>query len=574
MIPLAMTLMAAGAYKQHKRDKLDAQRDQEDRDELMAERKQKRADRERTTAAREAVANAYAPVETSQEQLAGPTMPDEPAMPVAAKAGTKFYGTMGEASDAAAAANDPMAQADRASRALLAMGEVAPAQAIRTSARQEKLGGLQLDEAQRKMLAQAFDDSLQPLATHDAIAETISSSNLGGALKVKAVPGADGKTVEYHVVEADGSTKPSGYSFENSPRGLLEAKAAMSKLTPVSQKLEYLHKQDTLRRQTERDAADARFKQAEFDQRQPLVDSQVAENNARSAYFQGGGAQGGRAPAPERMAEPDKIALEGLQRERTNVEKRIGQIEDAILKSQADGMWDEAAPNAMAMRQQLRQQQERIGALRIQEGAILRKYQQTSAAPDPYGLRGAPGGAGGGGAPAGGQPVVPAATQAARDVEAGQQMVLSQFGGDVNRARAELAQMLDGIRRAPAGEARSMLQRQAAQLQAGIEAMSKAPAAAGPGEQPGQPQAAALAPPGAAGAPGAVAQRPAAAIPAAVRSPVVAPAQPLAGMASLNSTAEDKAILQVLKARIAAAARGGQPLNEAEMLRAKQAGLI
>lgn len=63
--------------------------------------------------------------------------------------------------------------------------------------------------------------------------------------------------------------------------------------------------------------------------------------------------------------------------------------------------------------------------------------------------------------------------QAASDVAAGKQMVLAEHGGDLNRARAELAAMQDGIKRAPKGEARSALESQAARLKAGIDALSQ-----------------------------------------------------------------------------------------------------
>lgn len=65
---------------------------------------------------------------------------------------------------------------------------------------------------------------------------------------------------------------------------------------------------------------------------------------------------------------------------------------------------------------------------------------------------------------------------------------MSEFGGDVNRARAELAQMEAGIKAAPANEARTMLQSQAARLRAGIAAMSAQPAAA-PAAAPAAPAA-------------------------------------------------------------------------------------
>lgn len=530
---LGIALMAGAAYKQHQTEKRERQRDDEDRAEVLEKRKFERSERERTLAARDAVAQAYTPVNVTQEQLPGPTMPEEPALPTLPKAGDKFFSTPGEATDAAAKANDPMAQADRASKALLGMGDVAGAQAIRGSARKEKLDGLQLDEAQRKALSQAFDDSLQPLATHDAIAEMVSGSNLGGALQLKAVPSADGKSVEYHVVGADGSTKPSGYSFENSTKGLLEAKAAMSKLTPVTQKLEYLHKQDQQRRLAEKDAADAQFKRDEFNQRQPLIDSQVARNMADAAAPRtGGSAAAGSGPV--RMDEPDKTALASIEKERARVDKRVTQIEDAILKAQADGMWDEAAPNAQALRMQLRQAQESLGALRIREGAIMRKYQDAAPA-DPYGLRAPAGGAGA--APAGGQPTVRPATQGARD-------------------RDRVAILQQELAKATNPADRAAIERE-------LQRMGVTPAA------PGAPAAAAPAAAPAPATPAAPAQaQPPGMLDRIMSSPI---AQRIGAMGVDYTTPQGKALLQ---RRVQEAASGGAPLSEVETLRARQAGFL
>jgi len=165
---------------------------------------------------------------------------------------------------------------------------------------------------------------------------------------------------------------------------------------------------------------------------------------------------------PDRMSEADKYTLQ-------DINKRAELINSEIVKAQAGGMWDENNPNAKALRTQQ-------ATLRMQAQGVLSRYAQEGASPDPLGIRGS-------GAPAASAPGrgpdtrVNPADQAARDVDAGKQMVMSEFGGNVARAEAELAQMQEGLRRAPAGDAKSMLASQAARLQAGIAAVKATSAA-------------------------------------------------------------------------------------------------
>lgn len=61
--------------------------------------------------------------------------------------------------------------------------------------------------------------------------------------------------------------------------------------------------------------------------------------------------------------------------------------------------------------------------------------------------------------------------QQGRDVEAGKLMINSEYGGDVSRARADYQEMMAGVKAAPAGEARSMLESKAGRLKAGLDSM-------------------------------------------------------------------------------------------------------
>jgi hypothetical protein len=67
-------------------------------------------------------------------------------------------------------------------------------------------------------------------------------------------------------------------------------------------------------------------------------------------------------------------------------------------------------------------------------------------------------------------------TQAGRDAEGGVTIIMTDLGGSIPRAEAELKQMMEGIARAPRGEARTMLERDAAVLRAGIAKLKANPA--------------------------------------------------------------------------------------------------
>lgn len=74
-------------------------------------------------------------------------------------------------------------------------------------------------------------------------------------------------------------------------------------------------------------------------------------------------------------------------------------------------------------------------------------------------------------APAAAASRVTPAAQAGKDAEAGRLMIENEFGGSVERAKSELSAMREGIKRAPAGDARSMLEGQANRLESGIRAV-------------------------------------------------------------------------------------------------------
>ncbi|RZJ05110.1 MAG: hypothetical protein EOP39_20265 [Rubrivivax sp.] len=77
----------------------------------------------------------------------------------------------------------------------------------------------------------------------------------------------------------------------------------------------------------------------------------------------------------ERMDEADKLRYTGLS-------KQIDDINSAMIKAQAEGSWDEASPNAQALKRNL-------ASLRMQSSDIMGKY-SGQAQTDPLGIRKTP----------------------------------------------------------------------------------------------------------------------------------------------------------------------------------------
>lgn len=263
VLPLAIALMAAGGYRKYKQDQVDEQTAAEEAQAKREDRAFTLGERARIVKQRDDTAAAAAPTTVDETPVAMPIgSRDEPRAPedVGIRAAGKTFTNRADADKAAAEYNAEPAVAKRVAGVARMAGDYAGSQQVMNLSRQGQLADMQLDEAQAAHLNKLFDDNLQKLGTHDDIANAISESTLGGSLKVKAVPSADGKKVEYHRVNDDGSTTPTGQSFPVGDKGVLEAKLVMARLTPVSQKLDYLHKQAT----AEQDQAN---KDREFTQR-------------------------------------------------------------------------------------------------------------------------------------------------------------------------------------------------------------------------------------------------------------------------------------------------------------------
>jgi hypothetical protein len=362
--------LGAGMVGFQKGQDMKARREREQRDDEYEQEQRARTRREqqRQDEIRTETAAAYAPTSVESGEVYQPQVDDDgnamPANPTAGtyKAGGRRYTSMTEATQAADAYNTPAARTTRMADVLGAKGEAKAAADLRTSARQERAGELQLADAERAHLDRLFEQSLSAVGTPDQLAELVSKSTLGGQLQIKAVPSPDGKTFSFVKVNPDGSASPASDAFPNTPEGLLQAKVGMSRAIPLAQKLEHVFKNRDMALKERQVAADEEYKKAM---------AEAATTRADKA--------GGTKSTFDRMDEVDKIQFNALN-------KTAQQIEEAIIKAQADGMWQPDSPNAKALTS-------RLAAVRLQAVALVKKYSDGKT-PDPIGLRapeGAPG---------------------------------------------------------------------------------------------------------------------------------------------------------------------------------------
>lgn len=249
------------------------------------------------------------------------------------------------------------AQARREDRAFT-LGE--RARIVKQRDREGQLADMQLDEAQAAHLNKLFDDNLQKLGTHDDIARVISESTLGGNLKVKAVPTGDGKRVEYHRINEDGSTTPTGQSFQAGDRGVLEAKLVMGRMTPVSQKLDYLHKQSTAEqtqanvdreftRKTGESDRDYELSKKEADRRAKHDSAMLSNDNARVGIARM--AASAKAATGKVEGASPGLGLKDMREFEDDVFKRLGpEFDPKNAESDAQRAQIAAARNEIATR--------------------------------------------------------------------------------------------------------------------------------------------------------------------------------------------------------------------------------
>lgn len=251
-----------GGYLQAQDKTRKQKQEDEDRADRKADREFMKSERDRTVAIRNRLGDAAAPV-SMESVMAKPDTADNRDV---GTPGTELIDTgsrrvgqqtfapdqLPQAQAAVQAANTPQAQTTRMADVLARSGDPVAAQQLRTGARQEQVGQMQLDEAQRTALNRAYDDSLNStVKSWEDLPTFVNDSKhdgQGGGLKIAVKPGADGKTVQIHRMNADGSTTPTGLSFGSDATGLMQAKAFISKGLSTSDKLNHLYQQSQSQR--------------------------------------------------------------------------------------------------------------------------------------------------------------------------------------------------------------------------------------------------------------------------------------------------------------------------------------
>lgn len=270
----------------------------------------------------------------------------------------KTYATMAEAQGAADAYNAPDQMNARMSQALLRGGKPAEAAQLRAAATQEKVSGLQLSDLERQHANQKFDDALAGLGSFDDIA---------GFTKTKPLVSADGKSVSFQQVGADGTTKDLPYRFSNDAKGLSEAKSMMSKSLPEMQKLSYLHQQ------FQEGESKARWEK-EYKLRED-GEKRRAMHEDRMFTLAKSNADAKADALDSKLPGAVKLQADGLR-------SQLGQINGAITKAQAEGTWN---PEQAGTKQLMARQ----AALQLGLRTLLEPYLdggQGASGADPLGL--------------------------------------------------------------------------------------------------------------------------------------------------------------------------------------------
>lgn len=340
---LAILGAGMGGYMRGVAQKRDADAEQADIDFKKWQRDQMQAQQARDDQTRTDVAAAAAPV-SMQSIMAKPTTMDDrdvglpgetPVAPNTFKVGGQSFTDQGQATKALGDANSPIGTSQRVAGAYMKNAQPTMAMAMQRDAQQAELARLGLDEAHQRAANEMYDRALGKLGSHDAIAGYVSNATgdgEGGALKLKAVPSADGKSITYNRVNDDGTLTPTGQSFSNDNAGVLKAQEWLSRNTPLSAKIANLHQQEVLDRQATRDQQEADWRK-----------SQVAEESRHNKAMEGyaaitAGARATKASAFDKLDEGVKMQYKGAQ----DAEKAASQ---AITEGLSKGTLD---PNSAA----------------------------------------------------------------------------------------------------------------------------------------------------------------------------------------------------------------------------------
>lgn len=282
--------------------------------------------------------------------------------PMAFQVGTQRYADQTVAQKAADAQNAPEAQSARMAQGYRSLGMPEKATALEHSDRRAKLSNMQLADAEfRNQLGTAMASG--PEAIADLITKN-AGERLGGAT-IQAVPGADGQTVSFVSVDAEGKATPfMGMTNLPANQAAITAGYAIDKLVTPQQRLEFHTKlQESARQQSNADRsyglAVDQFKQnvTNADRNYGIqVRSQDRQDRLGDVQIKTAEAAYEKAVREDRIPPAVKMQMDGVRKE-------LDVIGTAVAKAQADGSWNPEADGAKQ--------------LIIRQAALTRQMRQT-----------------------------------------------------------------------------------------------------------------------------------------------------------------------------------------------------
>lgn len=233
------------------------QREQDLFDITMEEKRRAKADAEARRAAAADVQVQPIPMEPNAD--AGPW--DAPASPVVNSGyrvgsgpSAREFAAQGAAQAAADAENTPSKRRARVIAAAEKQGDLAGADQMRVTGTQADAAALQMRAAEQAQADAALRKRIDGFKTPDDIAAFITETpadGQNGALKVKAVTSADGKTFKFMKEMPDGSMTPMGQAFGTDKTGIEEAKMTLAGYLSPEQRIAH-YKWERERAETER----------------------------------------------------------------------------------------------------------------------------------------------------------------------------------------------------------------------------------------------------------------------------------------------------------------------------------
>lgn len=255
------------------------------------------------------------------------------------RAGGKTFADRAQADAAATDYNSEAATDKRIGLAMAKTGDVKGAKQYQASARQSEVSAIELaDKRWGQQIRTAAGKG------HEGLADFVSRSGADGIadVQVKAVPSPDGKQVTYHMVNPDGTTKPTNMSFSNDQDGVIRAAYMLDRSITPEKRYTHMVAEDkqtaaasakerelTMR---ERELTEVKIPNAETKAKLAEVQASLAELRAQRAGAAGGG--DGKVSREERLRYTTLFTDAG--RRMQDVQKSINSLrKDPIFMSKA-----------------------------------------------------------------------------------------------------------------------------------------------------------------------------------------------------------------------------------------------